>query len=307
MSTSISRMAILAASLALAAQAAHAGTFQQQVAADPSGEVDVSNISGDIVITGWDKPAVSVNADLSGDSNRVKVRSSHGRTSICVTYNSRGCNSPGSSDNDSFGEDSSVRLEIYVPRGSEVDVSGVSSDIKSSGVEGAQQLRTVSGDINAELGSGDDEVQSVSGEVHLKGSGHAGRLRVTSVSGDVTVTNVAGELEARTVNGTLQAGLATARMVRLNTTSGDMVLSARLDHGGTVESETVSGSQRIRVDGGYAYEAKTFSGDITDCFGQKSERTSEYGPGRHLDGTRGTGDGHIRLQSLSGDISLCDR
>lgn len=307
MSTFTSRMAILAASLAIAAQAAHAGTFQQQVAADPSGEVDVSNISGDIVITGWDKPTVSVNADLSGDSNRVKVRSSHGRTSICVTYNSRGCNSPGSSDNDSFGEDSSVRLEIYVPRGSEVDVSGVSSDIKSSGVEGTQQLRTVSGDINAELGSGDDEVQSVSGEVHLKGSGHAGRLRVTSVSGDVTVTNVAGELEARTVNGTLQAGLSTARMVRLNTTSGDMVLSARLDQGGTVESETVSGSQRIRVDGGYAYEAKTFSGDITDCFGQKSERTSEYGPGRHLDGTRGAGGGHIRLQSLSGDISLCDR
>src|SRR6185437_10985525 len=122
----------------------------------------------------------------------------------------------------------------------------------------------------------------------LKGSSRAGRLRVTSVSGDVTVTNVAGELEARTVNGTLQAGLSTARMARLNTTSGDIVMSARLDQGGTVESETVSG-------------------DITDCFGQKAERTSEYGPGRHLDGTQGAGGGHIRLQSLSGDISLCNR
>ena len=306
MSTSISRMAVLAASLLLAAHAAHASNYQQQVAADPSGQVDVSNISGEIVVTGWDKPTVSVVADLPSSTRRVKVRSDHGRTSVCVTYNSRGCNSPGLSDDDSFGEDSSVRLEIYVPRGSEVDVSGVSADIKSRGVAGTQQLRTVSGDVDAELGSGDDEVQSVSGEVHLRGSGHEGRLRVTSVSGDVTVTNVAGELEARTVNGTLQAGLSTARMARLNTTSGDIVLSARLDQGGTVESETVSGSQRIRVDGGYAYEAKTFSGDITDCFGQKSERTSEYGPGRHLDGTQGAGGGHIRLQSLSGDISLCN-
>lgn len=306
MSTSISRMAILAASLALAAQAAHASDYQQQAAADPSGQVDVSNISGDIVVTGWDKPTVSVTADLPSSTRRVKVGSDHGRTSVCVTYNSRGCNSLGSSDDDSPGDDSSVRLEIYVPRGSEVDVSGVSSDIKSRGVTGTQQLRTVSGNVDAELGSGDDEVQSVSGEVHLRGSGHDGRLRVTSVSGDVTVTNVAGELEARTVNGTLQAALSTARMARLNTTSGDIVLSARLGQGGTVESETVSGSQRIRVDGGYAYEAKTFSGDITDCFGQKSERTSEYGPGRHLDGTRGAGGGHIRLQSLSGDISLCD-
>ena len=95
-------------------------------------------------------------------------------------------------------------------------------------------------------------------------------------------------------------------MARLNTTSGDIALSARLDQAGTVESETISGSQRIRVDGDYAYEAKTFSGDITDCFGQKAERTSEYGPGRHLDGTQGTGGGHMRLQSLSGDISLCN-
>lgn len=306
MSTSTSLMAVLAASLALGAQAALAGDYQQQVAADPTGQVDVSNISGDIRVTGWDKPTVSVSADLPSSSQRVKIRTDHGRTSVCVTYNSRGCNSPGSSDGGFFGDDSSVRLEIYVPRGSEVDVSGVSADIKSRGVAGTQQLRTVSGDVDAELGSGDDEVQSVSGEVHLRGSGHDGRLRVTSVSGDVTVTNVAGELEARTVNGTLQAGLATARMARLNTTSGDIVLTARLDQGGTVESETVSGSQRIRVDGSYAYEAKTFSGDITDCFGQKPEHTSEYGPGRHLDGTQGSGGGHIRLQSLSGDISLCN-
>jgi len=300
-------MAVLAASLALAAQAAHASTFQQQVAADPSGEVDVSNISGDIVINGWDKPTVSVTADLPGSTQRVKISTDHGRTSVCVTYNSRGCNSPGSSYDGSFGDDSSVRLEIYVPRRSEVDVSGVSADIRSRGVAGAQQLRSVSGDIDAELGSGDDEAQSVSGDVRLQGSGRDGRLRVTSVSGNVTVKNVAGELEARTVNGRLEAGLSTARMARLNTTSGDIDLKAALDQGGTVESETVSGTQKIQVGGGYAYEVKTFSGDIDDCFGQKSERNSEYGPGRHLDGTRGAGGGHIRLQSLSGDISLCDR
>lgn len=307
MSTSISRMAILAASLALAAQAAHASTFQQQVAADPSGEVDVSNISGDVVISGWDKPTVSVAADLPGDSRRVKVTSGHGRTSVCVTYNSRGCDSYGSSGHGWFGGESSVRLEIYVPRGSEVDVSTVSANITSQGVAGAQQLRSVSGEIHADLGAGDNEVQSVSGEVRLRGNGHDGRLRVTSVSGDVTVTNVAGELEARTVDGRLEAGLSTARMARLNTTSGEINLKARLDQGGTVESQTVSGSQKIQVDGGYTYEVKTFSGDIDDCFGQQSERTSEYGPGRHLDGTRGAGGGHIRLQSLSGDISLCDR
>jgi hypothetical protein len=57
---------------------------------------------------------------------------------------------------------------------------------------------------------------------------------------------------------------------------------------------------------GYAYEASSFSGDIDDCFGQRADK-SEYGPGSRLNGTRGTGDGHIRVKSLSGTVSLCDR
>jgi DUF4097 and DUF4098 domain-containing protein YvlB len=148
----------------------------------------------------------------------------------------------------------------------------------------------------------------VSGDINLRGSGQDGTLHLTDVSGDLTVTNAAGDLEARTVNGTLKAGLTSARFVRLNTTSGDIDLQTRLTSGGTIESETVSGDQKLDVSapGGYSYEAKTFSGDIDDCFGQEPDK-SEYGPGSRLNGTRGGGAGHIRIKSLSGGISLCDR
>jgi hypothetical protein len=298
------RMAIMVASLALAAGAAHAGTFHEQVAADPRGEVDVSNVSGSIIISGWDRPEVSVTADLSSDSQRVKVITGRGHTRVCVSYgDSNGCNSPGWS-----GDGGSVRLEIQVPRQSQLDVSAVSADITSRSVSGTQRLQTVSGDINAELGSGNDEVNSVSGTVTLNGSGQDGTLHAASVSGDLRVTNVAGELEARTVNGTLIAQLSPARLVRLNTTSGDIELSARLASGGTIETETVSGDQKLSVAAaaGYSYEAKSFSGDITNCFGQRSER-SEYGPGDRLEGTRGGGAGQVRIQSMSGDVALCDR
>ena len=304
MSTSYLRMAIVATSLAVAAGAAHASNFQQQIDADARGEVDISNIAGSIVISGWDRPKVSVTADLPSDTQRVRVTGGNGRTSVCVVYNgSDGCNSPGAS-----GEHTSVRLEVHVPRGSELDVSGVSAEITSRGVAGSQHLHTVSGDIDAELGSGNDEVTSVSGTINLKGSGQDGALHVSSVSGDLSVSNAAGELEARTVNGTLRAALAPARIIRLNTTSGDIGLDARLASGGTIETETVSGDQKLEVSApaGYSYEAKTFSGDISDCFGQQPDK-SQYGPGSRLDGTRGSGNGHVRIKSLSGGISLCDR
>ena len=302
MSTSILRMAVLAAALALAGEAAHASTFQQQVAADPRGEVDVSNISGSIVVSGWDQSSVSVTADLPSDSPRVKVTGGHGRINVCVTYNdSNSCNSSGGWSR----HETSVRLEVHVPRGSELDVSGVSASITSRGVKGGQHLHTVSGDIDAELGSGDDEVGTVSGTVQLHGSDQDGTLRAASVSGDLTITKVAGELEARSVNGRVSAQMSSARGVRLNTTSGNIDLSARLASGGTIETETVSGDQKFRVSSGYSYEVRTFSGDIDDCFGQEPDK-SEYGPGSRLNGTRGGGEGHIRIKSLSGDVSLCD-
>jgi DUF4097 and DUF4098 domain-containing protein YvlB len=308
MSTALSRTVILPLSLALAAGAAHAGTFQQQVAADPRGEVDVSNVSGSIVIEGWDQPAVSVKADLPGSTERVIVTGGHGRTRVCIAYDSGGgCDSSPHGWHYSSGDSGSVRLEVHVPRDSELDVSGVSAEITSRGVAGTQQLHTVSGDIDAELGSGDDDVKSVSGEIHLHGSGHDGLLHVSTVSGDLSVTNVAGDLEARTVNGKLTAQLSPARIVRLNTTSGEIELGARLASGGQVETETVSGEQNISVSApaGYTYEAKSFSGDIKDCFGQQAN-PAEYGPGSRLEGTRGAGSGRVQIQSLSGDVSLCD-
>lgn len=303
MSTSILRIAFTTLALAFAIEAAHAGNFQRQVAAEPNGEVDISNVAGQIVVSGWDRPQVSVTADLPSDTQRVKMTGGNGRTSVCVTYNeSNACNSSGW-----FGDHTSVRLEVHVPRGSELDVSGVSAGITSRGVVGSQHLHTVSGDIDADLGNGNDEAVSVSGDINLHGSGRDGALHVTSVSGNLSVANAAGQLEARTVNGRLQAAISPAHLVRLNTTSGDIGLTAQLTTGGSIETETVSGDQKIEVSApaGYSYEAKSFTGDIDDCFGQQPDK-SEYGPGSRLNGTRGRGDGNIRLKSLSGGISLCD-
>ena len=293
-------LAVVTVAALLALGTAQARTVQQQVAADPRGEVDVSDISGRIEITGWDKPQVAVTADLDSDSQQLEVRSDHGRTSIRVTRGSEGF----------FGwRGGDVRLEVHVPRESEVNASAVSADITARDISGSQRLQSVSGDIDAEIGAGANEVKSVSGEIHLKGSGgSSGSLRVTNVSGEVRVTNMPGDLDATTISGKLDAQLASAHSVRAHTTSGDLDLTARLDRGGTIEAETVSGEQHIAASAaaGFQYEVRTFSGDIEDCFGQRSERTSEYGPGRRLDGTRGGGDGHIRIKSLSGDVSLCD-
>jgi Putative adhesin len=271
-------------------------TFDRNVPAQPRGVVDISNVSGDVRVSGWDRAEVSVHGELSGGVEHVDVSSEGGRTIIKVLQ-------PHTS-----GRGGEAHLQVKVPKDSELTVSAVSADVTTNGVLGVQRFNTVSGDVTAELAAADLELKSVSGNVHLKGHGQPARLHVSTVSGDLQLEHGAGDLEASTVNGNLVASLDGARSVRARTTSGDVRFEGTLARGATVDATSVSGTVSVRAgaEGGYAYEVSSFSGDIGDCFNATAERTSKYGPGTRLEGTRGDGAGHVRVKTMSGDIQLCD-
>ncbi len=271
-------------------------TFERQVPAEARGAVDISNVSGTVVVTGWDRPQVSVRAELGEGVERVDVSSEHGRTTVKVVL-------PHHS-----GHGGDADLHVQVPKDSELTVSAVSADVRTTGVTGVQRLNAVSGDITAELGGSDLELKTVSGDVKLKGHGQPARLHVSSVSGDVHLEHGAGDLEAATVSGTLVVSLDSVRSVRVRTTSGDVHFEGKLARGADFDATSVSGDLNVRAsaEAGYAYEVSTFSGDISNCF---DATPSGHGhmPGHTLQGTRGDGAGHIRLKTMSGDVQLCDR
>ena len=271
-------------------------TFDRQVPAQPRGAVDISNISGTIEVSGWERAEVSVHAELGSGVERVEVGNDGGRTTIKVIV-------PHTS-----GRGGEARLQVKIPKDSELNVSAVSADVTTSGVLGVQRLSAVSGDVTAELAGADVELKTVSGNLRLKGHGQPARLHLSTVSGDVHLEHGAGDFEASTVNGTLSVSLDSARSVHARTTSGDLRFEGKLTHGATLEASTVSGNLNVRAsaDGGYAYEVSSFSGEISDCFKASPERASKYGPGSLLSGTRGDGAGHVRLKTMSGDVQLCD-
>jgi DUF4097 and DUF4098 domain-containing protein YvlB len=284
------------------AHAADSATFDRQVTADPRGVVDVSSTAGSIEVSGWDRPEVSVHAELGGDVDHVEVTSEQGRTLVKVLLR------PHMMSSFFEGGRKGTRLRVQIPKGSELDVSTVSADVTSNGIQGVQRLHTVSGDIAAELSSADLELKTVSGDVKLRGHGEPARLTVGTVSGDVHLDHGAGALEVTTVSGEITASLDSARSVRAHSTSGDLRINARLDGGADLEAQTVSGDVKVHApsDGGFQYDVATLSGDISDCFDAAPERSSQYGPGHNLRGTRGAGSGHLRLRTMSGDVELCD-
>jgi len=279
--------------------AVHAEQFNQTVAADPHGVVEISNVAGHVEVQGWDRAEVHAEATLSASSMRVEVLSSTGHTSIRVIY----------ATSTWFGGGGHANLIVQVPRGSEVDVTAVSADVRSSGVQGRQRLQSVSGEVDADAGPGDAEVKTVSGSAHVTGKAAMSSVRIGSVSGEVRLEHGAGSIEAQSVSGSISIVDSDVQRLRMRTTSGDARFTGKLERGASVEGESVSGEITLKVAPatGYDYDVSTFSGDIENCFGQVAQRASEYGPGHNLRGTRGTaGDARVRVNTMSGDVSLCD-
>ena len=289
---------LIAGALPLAAFAG-GGPVNRTVPADANGEVEISNVSGTIDVRGWDRSEVQVTGELGDDVERLDVDSSGGHTVVKVIL-PRGHNSDGE-----------ATLEIKVPKGSTVEVGGVSADITSKGVTGTQRLKTVSGEISADVWGEDSEVRSVSGDITVRGSGKPVSLRVSSVSGSVDLMNGAGKLDVVTVSGDARVNMGETTEVRGRTTSGNLTVNAKLTKDGRVDVEGVSGDVNLRLTapGGLSTEIESFSGDIGGCLaGDKVERVSKYGPGTRLNlRAVEAGGARVRAKTLSGDIQICDR
>jgi len=292
--------AVFVLSASLLTGLAHAEKFEQRLPVQPHGMVEISNVAGRIEVQGWDNPEVEVRGDIGEGVEKVDFATDHGHTIIKVRV-----------PNHSF-HSASADLRIRVPRDSELDISGVSSEVVVANVEGELMAKTVSGNVRADVFGRDTEIKTVSGDVAMRGNEKGeGEMHITTISGNIRVDRAGGDLEATTVSGDMTLRLSPSHSIRLRSTSGDIGLEGKLTKGGNIDAETVSGELTVRAshEGGLDYQVNTFSGDIRNCMGLDSERVSKYGPGRRLNGTRGEGadQARIRLKTMSGDVELCDK
>jgi DUF4097 and DUF4098 domain-containing protein YvlB len=272
-------------------------SFERRVAADASGAVVISNVSGTIDVRGWDRNEVQVSGSLGSSVERVDVETGNGRTTIKVVL-PRGNARDGEAD-----------IEVQVPKGSYVEVTAVSADVSSRGVLGTQRLKSVSGEITADISGNESEVRSVSGDVTVRGIGKPSSLRVASVSGSLDISNIGGKIDLVTVSGDARLQAGEVSEIRGRTTSGSMELIGKLTRDGRVDVEGVSGDITLRLSapGGLSAEIESFSGDIEGCLAKGVERVSKYGPGKRLT-LRTVEDGaRVRAKTLSGDVDICDR
>ncbi len=258
--------------------------------------MQISNVSGDITVTGWNKLEVEVSGELGKNSELLFERNGR-RTSVKVVKKNNSRNVQ------------PTNLIVSVPQGSELTVNGVSSDIEVKNVRGVQRLEAVSGDITSEVFESDVETKTVSGDVSIVGHGGSSLLTVTSLSGDTDIMQIAGELEASTVSGEIDVRAGSLSRARLKATNGDITIVADLAADGRFEGQTINGNIKIELEDGsdLNVDIETFNGDIENCFGLKNERKSKYAPGKMLRFNRGAGNRNVRVKTMNGDVEICSK
>lgn len=295
------RMALLtAASLAvIAGPAIAAQDITKRATVAPDATVDVSNVQGRVDVTAWDRNEVELTALLEGDKDQLEFEATERQVRIKVDR-------PDGKYHDS---DDDAILTLKVPKGTRLIVDTVSADITVNGIHGEQRLESVSGTVDTQAFDAPVTLESVSGDIVLKGSGGKAQVSTESVSGSTVVSGVRGSYEGEAVSGNITAIVAAADRLRAGSVSGDLDINAELTSTARLELESISGDVELTIKPpvNAEFEIESFSGDIENCFGQQARDTRKYVPGSELRFTQGSGGARVIINTLSGEINICDR
>jgi DUF4097 and DUF4098 domain-containing protein YvlB len=278
------------------------------------GEIDVSNISGDIVITRGSGTAATIEAvrtawaatidearamlalvtvDIAERGPRAEIRTRYPR------------------DNEMRGRRNirvDVAFNITAPPNTRIVAKSISGNVSVSDIVGGLSLDSVSGTVKIANAGRVAAAKSISGNVELLNSRVDGALSAGSISGVVKLQNVtAGSLALTSVSGNVSLQDVSCARIEAQTISGDVQFSGDLEPNGRYEFTSHSGSVRLAVGGktGFQLEATSFSGSINSDLpltlegGQRRPRA--------VRGKFGNGSALLELTSFSGSISIGKR
>jgi DUF4097 and DUF4098 domain-containing protein YvlB len=289
----------------------------QTVKVGAEGALDLTNISGDVRVTGTSGSAITIEAikrvrhrdadeakrllqelrvDISNVGDRVEVR---------TTYPRR---------NSGSGERSiSARVDytIGVPAGASVAIKTISGDASVTNVNGEVRAETVSGNVLVTATPNLAVAKTVSCDVTAKDVGGAANLSLGTVSGTVMASGLkARSLECGSVSGDIQLSDIEVERLVAKSVSGSIEFATALTRGGRYDVGSHSGDIRIVLASqtGFELDASTFSGSVRSDFpvtlradgGSRERRDTN----RSIRGSFGDASALLSLKTFSGTVII---
>jgi DUF4097 and DUF4098 domain-containing protein YvlB len=253
-------LCLLAVGLLAIGSASAANPVDETKAAAPNGSIEIGLISGELTVVGWDRQEIRVRGDLGAGDPEFRFEVQEGEAEIEIEPREDRSMGPG------------LDLEISIPRGSQLEIAGVSVDISISGIRGATEVETVSGEVEVRDAPSELEIEGVSGDIEVYGDVPIEDLEVEVVSGSVLV----------------DAPIASDASIDLASVSGELTF-------------------KVPADISAQFDVETFSGGIESAFGGAPKKASRFTPAQELSFTLGGGGASIDLQSFSGRVRIVER
>jgi DUF4097 and DUF4098 domain-containing protein YvlB len=273
----------------------------------PGSSLDISNLSGDIIVNGGagDQIQVTATKRARGSDSKaalanltVNARQTAGRVEVRTEFGRH----------DSEAE---VDYQVEVPTDASVVARTISGDVKVSNVHGDVQVDSTSGDVEASGTPRLSHLATVSGDVKMTDTGSPDTFSGGTVSGDFVAQELkARSLEITTVSGDVNLTNVACERAQIKTVNGSVGYTGPLAKGGRYELNSHSGDIQLWLvgDAGFELTAKTFSGDVRAELPITMAPTGpESGipgmPGNHeIRGTFGDGSAFVIVKTFSGDV-----
>jgi DUF4097 and DUF4098 domain-containing protein YvlB len=263
--------------------------------ASSAGSVKVMNTRGDVEIYGWDKDEIRVRGELDAlvDEFIFEVKGDQARIEVRLPRH-----------NVNWGDGSN--LEIYVPENSTVDFQGVSTDTSIENLLGGLRVRSVSGDITAANIQERVHIKTVSGDIDISDS--SGEANIATVSGEIEIEMDSGKIMLDTVSGDIEAELEEFSELRANAVSGGIEVEGKLVDNGDIDMSSVSSDLVLKLAEPINAHlvVETGPGGEIENFLTDDEPIEKFHSRMGLEATLGSGEGTIKLRTVSGDVRIND-
>jgi len=282
--------AILAAMFVIASPLAAQKKIERRIPLGMEGAFRVMNMVGSVVIHGWSKDTVLIRGTLApGD----QFYAGGGYTGAKMFIESANDRNP-----------KPTNLEIWVPARARVWVKTATAPIDVDGVDGGLDRYTVSATIEVTGNPRELNAEAIDGDIHIAGS--PAWLRAKSASGAITFRGASSDAGLSTVSGGVKVEGGPFERTKIETVTGNVSFSGRVERSGTFDFDTHSGSVDIAVPDktGASFSVVSIAGMITNNVSRGMPTTGRFGRGSELTTEIGDPGAKISVRTFKGAVTL---
>jgi len=254
------------------------------------GALRIVNMVGSVIVHGWGKDTVMVRGTLGAGDNFYMGGGYTGAKMFVEAVNDR--------------DPKPARLEVWVPARVRLWVKTATANIDVSGVDGGLDLYVVSGTIDVTGNPHELNAEAIDGDIRITGS--PAWVRAKSATGTIVFQGASSDAAFSTVSGAVKVDGGVFERTKIETVTGNINFSGRLDRSGTFDFDTHSGTIDIAIPDktSASFSVVTIAGGITNNLSKNSPIPGRFGRGAELTMDTSGGGAKVSVRTFKGPVTL---